>query len=112
MAEVVITDSLEKEINRHFKQQAIEIFELFRTLEENPKKGDVVGSVGGVVIKELKYNVYRFYFITDAYKVKFLKSEELTDLLIKFVRLSHKNNQQKIIDEIKNVLRMLGTEGF
>src|SRR3989338_3659366 len=110
MAEVVITDALEKEINRHFKGQSVEIFELLHTLEDNPKKGDVVGAVGGVVVKELKYKVYRFYFITDAYKVKFLKSEELTELIIKFVRMSHKNDQKKVIDEIKNVLRMLGKE--
>lgn len=112
MAEVVITDALEKEINRHFKGQSVEIFELLHTLGGNPKKGDVVGAVGGVVIKELKYNVYRFYFITDAHKVKFLRGGELTDLLIKFVRMSHKNDQQKVIEKIKNVLRLLGKEGF
>ncbi len=112
MAEVVITDALENEINRHFQGQSVEIFELLHTLGGNPKKGDVVGAVGGVVIKELKYGAYRFYFITDAYKVKFLKSEELTGLIIKFVRMSRKNDQQKVIEKIKNVLRLLGKEGF
>ena len=81
-------------------------------LKDNPKKGKEVGCVGGIVIKEIRYKVYRFYFITDGYKVKFLKNEELNDLLIKFVRMSDKDTQQKTIDEIKNVLRNLGSDGL
>lgn len=112
MAEVVITRDLEREINKRFKKGSIKIFELLLELRDNPKKGKEVGCVGGIVIKEIRYNVYRFYFVTDGYKVKFLKSEELTDLLIKFVRMSDKDTQQKVIDEIKNVLRNLGGKGF
>lgn len=112
MAKVVITKSLEKEINRRFKKESVKILELLFELESNPKKGKEIGCVGGIVIKEIRYNVYRFYFITDGYKIKFLKSEELADLLIKFVRMSSKDNQQVVIDEIKDVLRTLGREGF
>lgn len=108
MAKVIITKFLTRQINKRFKQESIKIFELFSTLKENPKKGKVVGQIGGIVIKELKYKSYRFYFITDGYKVKFLKVEELTDLLIKFVRMSDKDQQQKVIDDIKDVLRKLG----
>ena len=60
---------------------------------------------GGIIIKELKYGVYRFYFITEGYKVKFLKSDELRDLLIKFVRMSDKDRQEEVISEIKSVLK-------
>lgn len=76
------------------------------------KKGKEVGCVGSILIKEIKYKNYRFYFVTDGYKVKFLKTEELTDLLIRFVRMSIKKDQQKVIDEIKYILRKLGSEGF
>ena len=38
--------------------------------------------------------------------------EDLTDLLIKFVRMSNKKEQQKTIDEIKQVLKRLGEGGF
>jgi hypothetical protein len=81
-------------------------------LEENPHKGKPVGQVSGIVIKEIKYENYRFYFITDGFKIKMLQKEELNDLLIKFVRMSDKKDQQKVIDEIKKILRNIGDEGF
>ena len=112
MAKVVVTETLEEEINKKFKHESVEVFSLLRTLEDNPKKGKEVGVVGKVLIKEIKYKKFRFYFITDGYKVKFLKAEELKDLLIKFVRMSEKKDQQKTIEEIKHILRSLGEDGF
>ena len=112
MAKVVITLFLEEQINKKFKGESVKIFELFNSLKENPKKGKSLGNVGDIIIKELRYRNFRFYFITEGYKVKFLKSEELKDLLIKFVRMSDKKYQQKVIDEIKVILRSLGSEGF
>ena len=112
MAKVLITPSLFEKIRKTFKGNANKVIDLLETLEDNPKKGKEVGCVGGIVIKEIRYKVYRFYFISDGYKIKFLKSGELTDLLIKFVRMSDKDTQQKVINEIKNVLRNLGQEGF
>jgi len=112
MAKIQITESLFKEIEKKFKKEAHKVIDLLESLEENPKKGRALGNVGKIVIKELKYESFRFYFITDGYKLKLLKSEELSDLLIKFVRMSDKNSQQKTINEIKYVLRSLGDEGF
>jgi hypothetical protein len=112
MVKVIITSALEKEINKIFKKQSIEIFKLMRSLEDSPGKGKAVGHISKIVIKELKFETYRFYFITDGYKIKFLRREDLNDLIIKFVRMSDKKDQQKIIDEIKDVLRKLGEEGF
>ena len=112
MAKVEITDSLFKEIEKKFKGEAHEIIDLMESLEENPKKGKLVGQVSGIVIKELKYKGFRFYFITDGYKLKFLNIQELSDLLIKFVRMSNKKEQQKTINEIKLVLKKFGEEGF
>lgn len=112
MAKVIIIKELQEEINKIFKKKSVEIFQLMESLEENPHKGKPIGNVGGIVIKELKYENYRFYFITDGFKIKMLQKSQLEDLLIKFVRMSDKNNQQKIIDEIKHILRALGEEGF
>ena len=112
MVKVIITNALEKEINKIFKKQSIEIFELMHSLEDSPGKGKVVGQISGVVIKELKFETYRLYFITDGYKIKFLRKEDLDDLIIKFVRMSNKKDQQKVIEEIKDILRKLGEEGF
>ena len=112
MAKVIITEELESEINKKFKKESVDVFELIYSLKNNPKKGKSIGQVGGVVIKELRYRNYRFYFITDGYKIKFLKEEELSDLIIKFIRMSDKKSQQKVIEGIKDVLRKLGEKGF
>jgi hypothetical protein len=112
MAKVIITRSLLDEIKRKFKEESREIIDLLETLKDNPKKGKTLGNVGKAVIKELKFKNFRFYFVTDGYKVKVLQVSELKDLIIKFVRMSNKKDQQKTIEEIKNVLRKLGGDGF
>ena len=112
MAIVFIHSDLEKKIDKKFKKESIKIFSLLLSLQNNPKKGKEIGHIGKIVIKEIKYNKFRFYFVTDNFKVKFLSVEELKNLIIKFVRMSEKKDQQKTIDEIKQVLRHLGEEGF
>lgn len=113
MAEVVITEFLFKKIKKTFnKAEANKVIDFLETLEENPKKGKELSCAGNIVIKEIKYKAYRFYFITDGYSIKFLKNEELGDIIIKFIRMSDKTHQQKIINEIKSILRKLGSEGF
>ena len=95
MAKVIITKSLEEEINKKFKQISVDIFSLMYTLEENPKKGKELSSVGGVLIKELRYEKFRFYFITDGYKIKFLKIEELKDLVINLLECRIRKTNKK-----------------
>ena len=113
MAKVVFTEFFVETLKKKFSEkEGNEILDLLETLEENPRKGKGLAAVGKVIIKEMRYNKFRFYFITDGYKIKFLKSEELKDLVIKFVRMSDKKDQQDTIEEIKNVLRSLGEEGF
>lgn len=112
MANVEIIYSLFEEIEKKFKEESHKIIDLLETLEENPKKGKLLESVGGIVIKEIKYKTFQFYFITDGYKLKFLKEEELTDLLLKFVRMSDKKYQPQIINEIKKILKTIGPKGF
>jgi hypothetical protein len=112
MAKVEIIDSLAKDIQKKFKGESHEIIKLLRSLEENPHKGKLLGSVGGIVIKELKYKSFRFYFITDGYKLKIFDEASLTDLLIRFVRMSDKKDQQEAINEIRNILIKIGPKGF
>lgn len=113
MAKVEITNSLKREIIRIFgKRGSLEIVSLMEKLEKNPKKGKKLANVGNILVKELKYKTFRLYFITDGFKLKFLKSEELKDLVLKFIRISKKKDQQKTIDEIKILLRKLGYEAF
>ncbi len=111
MAKVIISKNLKDEILKKFREESKKIFRLMHFLKESPKKGKLVGKVGEILIKKLNYNSFRFYFITDGFKLKILNLEGLSDLLIKFVRMSDKKDQQKIINEIKDVLRKVGKEG-
>lgn len=112
MVEIIITKSLEKEIDKKFKKESVKVVKLIYSLKKNHRKGKVVGQIGGILIKELKYKNFRFYFIIDGYNIKFLEIEKLRDLIIKFVRMSDKKTQQKIINDIKYILRNLGEDGF
>ena len=112
MAKVEIILPLFKEIQKKFKGEAHKIIDLLESLENNPKKGKFLGNAVGMAIKELKYKNFRFYFITDGYKLKLMDEESLTDLLMKFVRMSDKKYQQETINEIKNILIRLGPSGF
>ena len=82
------------------------------SLKENPKKGKELGQVRGIVIKELRYEKFRFYFITDGFDVKFLEIKDLQNLAIKFIKMSDKKTQQKAINEIKDILREFSGEEF
>ena len=112
MAKVEIVQSLFQEIKAKFKGEAHEIIDLLESLETSPYKGKVLGSAGSMVIKELKYSEFRFYFITDGFKIKCLEKEKLVDLLLRFVRMSDKNHLQQTINEIKQILRTMGAGGF
>jgi hypothetical protein len=112
VAKVEIVEDLKNEVFKKFKSESLQVFKLMNSLQDNPHKGKRVGSVGGILIKELKYKKFRFYFVLEGNKLKIFSKEELTNLLIKFVRMSDKKSQQKVINEIKNVLRNLGEERF
>lgn len=106
MARVEIVKSLVLEIKQKFnKAEASEILDLIGTLEEHPTKGKLLGTVGGIVIKELKYKGFRFYFITDGFKLKVCSEASLADLLLRFVRMSDKKHQPETIAEIKRILK-------
>lgn len=113
MARVEIVQSLIDEIKRKFnKAEANETLDLMQSLADNPKKGKPLSSVGGILISEIRYKGFRFYFLTDGHKLKFLKHEDLTDLLIRFVRMSDKKHQQGTIEEIRQILIKIGAHGF
>ncbi len=108
MAKVEIAEELKVEIFKKFRGNSVKVFRKMKALEDSPKKGKLLGNVGNVAIKELKYRSFRFYFVTDAFKVRFLGIDELEDLLIKFVRMSDKRSQGKVIGEIRDFLRGIG----
>ena len=112
MAKVEISKKLKEEIFKKFKGESKEIFKLIYSLKENPKKGKEIGQVSGILIKELKYKNFRFYFITNGYLLRVLELEKIQEIVIKFIRMSDKKTQQKTIEGIKTILRKIGEEGF
>lgn len=109
MVKIEIVKSFVYNIKKTFsKTEANKIIDLIQSLQKNPKKGKILGTVGGIIIKELKYKKFRFYFLADGFKLKFILEDDLKDLLLKFVRMSDKKSQQKTINEIKNVLIKIG----
>ena len=112
MAKVSISESLKNEILKKFKEESKKIFKQMYSLQDNPHKGKFLGRIGVIVIKELKYKSFRFYFITDGYKLKLMEESKLVDLLIRFVKMSNKKDQQETINQIKKILIDIGPEGF
>ncbi len=113
MAKVEIVRSLILEIKKKFnRSEANKIIDLIHTLENHPKKGKMLGVVGGIIIKEIKYRNFRFYFFADGYKLKFFSVEELTDMLLRFVRMSDKKHQNEIIEQIREILIKIGPGGL
>jgi len=112
VAKVEILKDLKEEILKKFKAESKIIFKLMCSLKENPHKGKELGNIGSVVIKEVRHKSFRFYFITDGQKLRIMDINYLSDLLIRFVRMSDKNEQQKVINEIRIVLQKIGEGGF
>ncbi len=112
MAKVFILPDLVRQIQKIFKKKSDKIYDLIEELELFPRKGKELGHIENIAIKEIRYEGFRFYFIIDGHKLKCLTDEKLKDLLIKFVRMSDKDTQQRIINEIKIILKRVGFEDF
>ena len=112
MARVEITRALLDEIHDTFKAESADVLRKIKSLEDNPHKGKKLGTVGGILIKEIRHEKWRFYCITDGHKLLTRSHKELLDLLLRFVRMSDKKTQQATIDEITTVLREIGPGGL
>ena len=112
MIKIIILNSLRNEIYNTFKKDSLKIYSLIEGLKKNPKKGKILGHVGNISIRELKYKSYRFYFILDGHKLMLFSKGSISELLIRFIRMSKKNNQDKVINEIKLIIEKLGNDAF
>ncbi|MFT4327017.1 MAG: hypothetical protein ACMXYK_05935 [Candidatus Woesearchaeota archaeon] len=74
----------------------------------SPSDGDFVALVGNIIIREKRRDSFRFYFIIEKTKKHVITKEELNDMLLLFIALSKKNNQQKVIDDLKKGLQKKG----
>jgi hypothetical protein len=79
-----------------------------RLAETTPGEGDFVALVANIAIREKRLKSFRFYFIIDNERQQVITKEELAQFLIKFVALSKKNNQQEVINKLKEELKAAG----
>ncbi len=79
-----------------------------RLAATTPSEGDFVSLVGNIAIREKRLKSFRFYFIIDNERKHIITAEEFRSFLIKFVALSKKNDQQDVIDKLKQDLQAFG----
>ncbi len=75
-----------------------------------PSDGDFIAMVANIVIREKRQKTFRFYFVVGEKRKHVITKDELREFLIKFVALSKKNNQQEVIDKLKEDLKTYGFE--
>ena len=73
-----------------------------------PTDGKTISTVAGLVIKERKLNAFRFYFVQMNNKFELMTQEELKQHIIKFIRISKKDDQNEVISKLKNDVKMFG----
>lgn len=92
MIKIEVMKSLAKEIKKKFnKKDRRDVRNLFESLKSNLNKGKTLTNIGNIVLKELKYKSFRFYFILDGHKLKFIDR----DILIKFIAMSDKKTSTR-----------------
>ena len=108
MVVVRIDDSLVKKLEKKFKPTDLkEIKKLFFSLQENPFQGDLLYTFGSFVLKEKKYKTFRFYFIHSKTILIIKDVDKLKDEIIRFIEMSKKNDQKRVIDKLKGMLKEL-----
>ena len=111
MVIVRIDNSLIKKLEKRFnKKELKELKELFLSLQENPYQGDLLCAFGNFVLKEKKYKTFRFYFLHSR-KILIIKDiSKLKDEIIRFIEMSKKNDQQKVIDKLKRMMNKINSQ--
>lgn len=108
MVVVRIDKPLVKKLEKRFsKKELRELKQLFLSLQENPYQGDLLYAFGNFVLKEKKYKTFRFYFLHSRKLLIIKDVDELKDEIIRFIEMSKKNDQQRIIDKLKGMMKRL-----
>ena len=108
MVIVRIDDSLIKKLEKRFNKKDLrEIKKLFLSLQDNPFQGNHLYTFGNFVLKEKKFKTFRFYFLHSKRIIIIKDIDKLKDEIIRFIEMSKKNDQQKVIDKLKKMMNKL-----
>ena len=106
MVIVAVTLALDKELKKRLnKDEYAQVKKKFQTLKKDPYKGKLLHVLGNVVLKELRWKSFRFYFLTSHNLIKIVAKTDLEKELVKFIRMSKKSDQTKVIKEVLEQLR-------
>ncbi|MFH1409138.1 MAG: hypothetical protein ABIH34_04485 [Nanoarchaeota archaeon] len=108
MVIVRIDDSLVKKLEIRFNKKELgELKRLFLSLQDNPHQGDLLYAFGNFVLKEKKYKTFRFHFLHSR-KILVIKDvQKLKDEIIRFIEMRKKNDQQQVIDKLKEMMNRI-----
>ena len=104
---VRFTEGFEKELKKRLSKTEAR-YVVLNLAKTKPTDGDFVSVVADVLLKEKRLKSFRFYFVQENQKIQFLSKEELKQHVLQFIALSKKNNQQDIIDKLKEDLKTFG----
>ncbi|MBW2998785.1 hypothetical protein KY321_04555 [Candidatus Woesearchaeota archaeon] len=112
MIEIRISKFLLKDFKKYLsKPQQEDIINRINSFKDNFNQGKLITQIGLIQLKEIKLNKFRIYFLIDKNIIKVVKKEEV-ESIIKFISISTKKNQQKIINKIKENLRDFGFDFY
>lgn len=96
-----------KKLKKHLpKQAALDL--LLKLKDIVPTDGSFIARIGNVVLKEKKLSTFRFYFIYDNKQFLLLDEDELKRLIIRFIDVSKKNDQDRVITKLRADLKNNG----
>ncbi len=108
MVKVRIDDGLIKKLERKFGRADLKsIHKMFLSLEDNPLQGDMLKAFGAIVLKEIRYKSFRFYFLHSKDLLIIKDPARLRDEIIRFIDMSKKNDQQRVIYGLKDMLKRI-----
>ena len=105
--EVRFTRGFVKELKKQLSQtEALNM--LKKLINTSVYEGDLITVIGNMVLKEKKHGSFRFYFIFRNDNMVLMTEQELRQKIILFIQISKKNNQQIVINKLKDDLKNTG----
>jgi len=98
-----------KELKKHSSKAEAKTL-LQKLSQTTPSEGDFIIHITGITLREKRLKSFRYYFIVKEKEKHVVTRVELEEFFIKFIAMSKKNNQQVVIDKLKEDLKKVGFE--
>ena len=99
---VIFTKAFQKEYKKKVGKNDYYFKKLINLV---PTDGKHLALIKDVELKEKILKTFRFYFVQKRNKIKVMTEQELKKHIIKFIKISKKNDQSKVIEKLKKDLK-------